>query len=92
MLDEKYTALYDGYKREYAEVLYRWRLLDARAQVLKHLSVPPFDTHKGVELQCHCQICDKISRGPQCANCKRLSFQCVICHISVRGTCLFVAV
>ncbi|XP_014479505.1 PREDICTED: WD repeat-containing protein 59 isoform X2 [Dinoponera quadriceps] len=85
LLDEKYTALYDGYKKAYAEVLHRWRLLDARAQVLKHLSAPPFDTHKGVELQCQCQICDKISRGPQCANCKRLSFQCVICHIAVRG-------
>ncbi|KAG7207480.1 hypothetical protein KM043_009113 [Ampulex compressa] len=85
LLDEKYTALYDGYKKAYAEVLHRWNLLDARAQVLKHVSTTPLDTHKGVEFQSECQTCGKVSRGPQCLNCKRLALQCVICHISVRG-------
>ncbi|GLG98684.1 GATOR complex protein WDR59 [Gryllus bimaculatus] len=32
MLDEKNTFLYDSYKKAYAEILYRWNLLDARAQ------------------------------------------------------------
>ncbi|XP_017879158.1 GATOR complex protein WDR59 isoform X2 [Ceratina calcarata] len=92
LLDEKYTALYDGYKKAYAEVLHRWRLLDARAQVLKHVSTTPLDTHKGVEFQSECQLCGKQSRGPQCINCKRLALECVICHISVRGPsnfCIF---
>ncbi|XP_076648248.1 WD repeat domain 59 isoform X1 [Halictus rubicundus] len=92
LLDEKYTTLYDGYKKAYAEVLHRWRLLDARAQVLKHVSTTPLDTHKGVEFQSECQLCSKVSRGPQCVNCKRLALECVICHISVRGPsnfCIF---
>ncbi|XP_076671649.1 WD repeat domain 59 isoform X3 [Andrena cerasifolii] len=92
LLDEKYTTLYDGYKKAYAEVLHRWRLLDARAQVLKHVSTTHLDTHKGVEFQSECQICTKVSRGPQCISCKRLALECVICHISVRGPsnfCIF---
>lgn len=85
LLDEKNILLYDNYKKTYAEVLHRWQLLDARAQVLKHVSSTHFDTHKDVEFQSECHLCKKTSRGPQCASCKRLAFQCVICHISVRG-------
>ncbi|KAH0953331.1 hypothetical protein HN011_003128 [Eciton burchellii] len=93
LFDEKYTVLYDGYKKAYAEALHRWELLDDRAQVLKHLSTSLCDVQKGVvELQCECRICGKISRSPQCANCKGLSFQCVVCHITVKGpsnSCIF---
>lgn len=71
-------------------MLHRWRLLDARAQVLKHVSTTPLDTHKGVEFQSECQLCGKVSRGPQCMNCKRLALECVICHISVRGKFNFI--
>lgn len=85
VLNETNTVLYDNYKKAYAEVLHRWRLLDGRAQVLKHVSGVHPDTHKDVEFQSECQICMKTSRGPQCSNCKRLTFQCVICNISVRG-------
>ncbi|XP_008215215.1 GATOR complex protein WDR59 isoform X1 [Nasonia vitripennis] len=85
LLDEKNTALYDAYKKAYAEVLHRWRLLDARAQVLKHVSTTSFDTHKSIEFQSECLTCNKSSKGPQCSLCKRLTFQCVVCHISVRG-------
>ncbi|XP_076242534.1 WD repeat domain 59 isoform X2 [Calliopsis andreniformis] len=92
LLDEKHTTLYDGYKKAYAEVLHRWRLLDARAQVLKHVSTTPLDTHRGVEFQSECQMCCKVNKGPQCTSCKRLALECVICHISVRGPsnfCIF---
>jgi hypothetical protein len=33
MLDEKNSHLYDTYKKAYSEILHRWNLLDARAQV-----------------------------------------------------------
>ncbi|XP_020283818.1 WD repeat-containing protein 59 isoform X2 [Pseudomyrmex gracilis] len=92
LLDEKYTAVYDGYKKAYAEALHRWELLDARAQVLKHLSASPFDVQKSADLQCECRSCGKISQGPQCSNCKGLSFQCIVCHVTVRGasnSCMF---
>ncbi|XP_015109430.1 GATOR complex protein WDR59 isoform X1 [Diachasma alloeum] len=92
LLDEKNTLLYDCYKKAYAEVLHRWRLLDARAQVLKHVSLSHIDTNKDVEFQSECHLCTKTSRGPQCSHCKRLTFQCVICHISVRGPSNFCTV
>ncbi|XP_058792882.1 GATOR complex protein WDR59 isoform X2 [Phymastichus coffea] len=85
LLDEKNTALYDTYKKAYAEVLHRWRLLDARAQVLKHVNSTSFDNHKSIEFQSECHACNKSSKGPQCSTCKRLTFQCAVCHISVRG-------
>ncbi|KAJ1524264.1 hypothetical protein ONE63_010778 [Megalurothrips usitatus] len=84
MLDEKKTCLYDEYKRVYADVLHRWGLLDARAQVMKYMSSGP-EVHRGVEFVAECQHCCVTSSRASCVDCKRLSLQCVICHISVRG-------
>ncbi|XP_053594553.1 GATOR complex protein WDR59 isoform X1 [Microplitis demolitor] len=89
LLDENNTLLYDRYKKVYAEVLHRWRLLDGRAQILKHVSVAHIDSQKDVKIQNECHLCMHTNRGPQCTGCKRLSFQCIICHISVRGHSTF---
>lgn len=35
---------------------------------------------------CHCRT---QARGTQCAICKRLTFQCAICHVAVRGSSNF---
>ncbi|XP_067001039.2 GATOR2 complex protein WDR59 [Anabrus simplex] len=88
MLDEKNTVLYDSFKKAYAEILYRWHLFDARAQVLKYLSIVP-DAHRGVEFFTECQYCSKQVRGASCLYCKRLSLQCAICHVSVKGSSNF---
>ncbi|KAJ8687709.1 hypothetical protein QAD02_023503 [Eretmocerus hayati] len=85
LLDGKNTSLYDVYKKAYAEILHRWRLLDVRAQVLKHVSSVSCDVQKSIEFQSECLSCNKSCKGPQCSTCKRLVFQCVICHISIRG-------
>ncbi|KAJ9579708.1 hypothetical protein L9F63_004634, partial [Diploptera punctata] len=84
ILDDKNTLLYDIYKKAYAEVLHRWNLLDARAQVLKYMSTPG-EPHRGVEFCTECQYCNKQIRGPSCVYCKRLALQCCICHVSVKG-------
>lgn len=89
LFDNKNAVLYDAYKKAYAQVLHRWRLLDTRAQVLKHVTVSAFDLNKNIEFQNKCFSCNKSSTGPQCSTCKQLTFQCVICHISVRGPCNF---
>ncbi|XP_034236039.1 GATOR complex protein WDR59 isoform X2 [Thrips palmi] len=89
MLDEKKTWLYDEYKRIYADVLHRWGLLGARAKVMKYMSATP-EVHRGVEFVTVC--CSGQNNSATCGECKRLSLQCVICHISVRGpsnVCLF---
>ncbi|XP_069692365.1 GATOR2 complex protein WDR59 isoform X2 [Periplaneta americana] len=84
ILQDKHSYLYDMYKKAYAEVLHRWNLLDARAQVLKYMSTTA-ESHRGVEFYTECPYCNKQVRGPSCLFCKRLAMQCSICHISVRG-------
>ncbi|XP_059471344.1 GATOR complex protein WDR59 isoform X2 [Neocloeon triangulifer] len=88
MLDEKNSELHDCFKRVYAEILYRWELLEARAQVLKYVSTN-IEVHKGVEFLTDCLHCSKPAQGPSCIFCKRLALQCAICHVSVRGSANF---
>ncbi|KAL1124371.1 hypothetical protein AAG570_001000 [Ranatra chinensis] len=76
--------LYEQYKLSYAEILHRWRLLDARAQVMKYVMYS-HEPHRGVELVTECPTCKKSCREPQCSNCKKLTFQCIICHTSIKG-------
>ncbi|GFG32156.1 hypothetical protein Cfor_09334, partial [Coptotermes formosanus] len=84
MLDEKNSHLYDTYKKAYSEILHRWNLLDARAQVLKYMSTPA-EVHRGVEFYSECQNCNNKVRGASCLMCKRLVLQCSVCNLSVRG-------
>ncbi|XP_014231934.1 GATOR complex protein WDR59 isoform X1 [Trichogramma pretiosum] len=87
-MDEKNTPLYNAYKKAYAGILWRWRLLDSRAQVLKQLSRIPYDVERErtVGFLSGCMNCQKASNGPQCLSCKRFILKCSICHISVRGS------
>lgn len=39
VLGDKNTAVYDSYKKMYAEILYRWNLLYARSEVNTNLSL-----------------------------------------------------
>ncbi|GLV45719.1 WD repeat domain 59 [Carabus blaptoides fortunei] len=78
----------DNYKLAYAEVLDRWNLLYARAEILKYMSTEQ-DPHKGVEFLTDCQHCDRPVRGAHCSYCKLLSLRCVLCHVSVRGSANF---
>ncbi|XP_077376566.1 GATOR2 complex protein WDR59 isoform X2 [Festucalex cinctus] len=88
LLDPTNTPQFDDFKKCYAEILYRWDLRDKRADVLKFASCAP-EPHQGVELCVLCCHCGSPSRGTQCAACKRLSFQCVVCHVAVRGSSHF---
>ncbi|XP_025832716.1 GATOR complex protein WDR59 isoform X2 [Agrilus planipennis] len=79
---------FEYYKLAYAEMLHRWGLLYNRAEVLKFLCTPA-EAHKGVEFLIDCQHCLKPVKNNACPNCKKLAFNCVICHISVRGSSNF---
>lgn len=46
---------------------------------------PPLPTEFGLYC-CHCR---SQARGTQCPSCKRLTFQCAICHVAVRGSSNF---
>uniref|UniRef100_A0A0V0G8I0 Putative conserved wd40 repeat-containing protein n=1 Tax=Triatoma dimidiata TaxID=72491 RepID=A0A0V0G8I0_TRIDM len=76
--------LYDEYKRAYAEILHRWHLLDARAQVMKYVPCNS-EVHQGIELEAECPYCKQIISEPYCINCKYPMLLCIVCHTAVRG-------
>jgi len=88
LLDPKFNYLCDNYRRCYADILYRWGLLEARCLVLKYLTVP-HEPHRGVEFVSECNPCRQTVRGPQCMSCKRLCMHCSICRIVVKGSASF---
>uniref|UniRef100_A0A3B3CSG5 WD repeat domain 59 n=1 Tax=Oryzias melastigma TaxID=30732 RepID=A0A3B3CSG5_ORYME len=88
LLDPANMPQFDDFKKCYGEILYRWGLRDKRADVLKFASCPP-EPHKGIEFGVYCCHCRSQARGTQCAVCKRLTFQCAVCHVAVRGSSNF---
>ncbi|XP_074522971.1 GATOR2 complex protein WDR59 isoform X1 [Halichoeres trimaculatus] len=88
LLDPANMLQFDDFKKCYGEILYRWGLRDKRADVLKFASCPP-EPHRGIEFGVFCCHCRHPARGTQCAVCKRLAFQCAICHVAVRGSSNF---
>uniref|UniRef100_A0A8C9SH36 WD repeat domain 59 n=1 Tax=Scleropages formosus TaxID=113540 RepID=A0A8C9SH36_SCLFO len=88
LLDPAKVMQFDDFKKCYGEILYRWGLREKRAEVLKFSSCPP-EPHKGIEFGLYCCYCRSEVRGTQCAVCKRLTFQCAICHVAVRGSSNF---
>ncbi|XP_031164379.1 GATOR complex protein WDR59 isoform X2 [Sander lucioperca] len=88
LLDPANTLQFDDFKKSYGEILHRWGLREKRADVLKFASCPP-EPHKGIEFGVYCCYCRSQARGTQCAVCKRLTFQCAICHVAVRGSSNF---
>jgi hypothetical protein len=79
------VSLYEYFKLSYAEILHRWGLLYSRAEVLKYMCGPP-ESHKGVEFLTDCKNCLKPAKHCTCSNCKKFSLNCIICHVSVRGS------
>uniref|UniRef100_A0A667XS06 WD repeat domain 59 n=1 Tax=Myripristis murdjan TaxID=586833 RepID=A0A667XS06_9TELE len=88
LLDPANILQFDDFKKCYGEILHRWGLREKRADVLKFASCPP-EPHKGIEFGLYCCHCHSQARGTQCAVCKRLTFQCAICHVAVRGSSNF---
>ncbi|KAJ3593385.1 hypothetical protein NHX12_005720 [Muraenolepis orangiensis] len=76
LLDPANTLQFDDFKKCYGEILHRWGLKEKRADVLKFASCPLNPTRES-------------ARGTQCVACKRLTFQCAVCHVAVRGSSNF---
>lgn len=79
----------ENYIRLYAEILYRWNLLEQRAKVLKFTSVVTVSRQYGVKMLCACGCCGHISSSVTCCVCSRYSVTCVICRVPVRGMAVF---
>ncbi|XP_075212964.1 WD repeat domain 59 [Lycorma delicatula] len=88
-MDGSTSWLYDEYKRAYAEILHRWHLLDARAQIMKYISSNQ-ETHKGLEFRIECLSCEStVQQDAYCSTCKKPCLRCVVCHIPVKGSANF---
>jgi hypothetical protein len=94
MLDPKLQYQYDCYKQIYADILYRWQLMEKRALILKSLMPSNVNQsqlfHVGVDFVTECcnPLCEKqynTCRAPNCKYCYKPSLECAICRIPVRG-------
>ncbi|KAL1440020.1 hypothetical protein MTO96_009842 [Rhipicephalus appendiculatus] len=84
LLDPSKSAQYDEFKKKYAEILYKWKLYEQRACVLKCLSTSPPKV-KAVDFVTVCHYCKSDVRSVQCDECKKLTLHCIVCHLAVRG-------
>ena len=91
MLDPKLQYQYDSYKQIYADILYRWQLMEKRALILKCCLNVNSAPHQGIDFVTECTnpYCEKqynTCRSPNCNYCKKPTLLCAICRMPVRGS------
>ncbi|XP_072051931.1 GATOR2 complex protein WDR59-like [Amphiura filiformis] len=91
LLDPNLSHQFDAFKRHYAEILYRWKLLRARAEILNYVSMKSLNQSEIVfsDFGVYCQKCSKQVYTVKCDGCRSFSFQCAICHVAVKGSSSF---
>ncbi|KAI8641629.1 hypothetical protein BD408DRAFT_444202 [Parasitella parasitica] len=92
LMDTKGMAQRDLLRLNYADMLYRWNLLDQRAEVLRFLNHQPFPADKEVastNIQVSCYACgtELSSNDKYCIQCRKVRklIRCCFCHILVKG-------
>lgn len=92
LMDTKGMAQRDVLRLSYADMLYRWNLLDQRAEVLRFLNHQPFPADKEVastNIQVSCYACgtELSSNDKYCTQCRKVRklIRCCFCHILVKG-------
>ncbi|KAI9244456.1 hypothetical protein BDA99DRAFT_529033, partial [Phascolomyces articulosus] len=94
LLDPNDGAQHDVLRLNYADMLYRWGLLEKRAEILKFLSQPPLypvlERTSCLEIEIdRCYICgSEIGlKSRACVTCGKLRKQirCSVCHVLVKG-------
>jgi len=84
LLEPNSDDIYNQYRVAYSELLYRWGLLDKRAEILKFVHIPT-PLHKGIVFGVVCDRCGRQLQDYFCKFCRIYAFKCAICHISVKG-------
>ena len=85
ILGDSNRSFYDCLKRAYADILYCFKLLPSRAQVLKFISTP-MPHSSTVEFMAECSQCRKTVKGAFCAHCKKFLMHCAFCTLPIRGS------
>ncbi|KAK4512335.1 Nuclear control of ATPase protein 2 [Mucor velutinosus] len=92
LMDTKGMAQRDVLRLAYADMLYRWHLLDQRAEVLRFLNHQPFPADKEVassNIRVSCYACgtELSSNDKYCIQCRKVRklIRCCFCHILVKG-------
>ena len=84
ILDPAMTAQYDYYKKIYADIFYRWKLIENRALILKTVQSEKEDYSFIAPFQADC--CGQLCTELVCGQCQRISLRCIICSLPVRGS------
>ncbi|KAG0188233.1 hypothetical protein DFQ28_005191 [Apophysomyces sp. BC1034] len=94
LLEPKDAAQRDVLRLVYADMLYRWGLLEQRAEVLKYNTkqvFPAVEKHMQVQIRCYVCNAEIANRDNICYTCRKLrrQIQCSICHVLVKGAVNF---
>ncbi|KAF6022653.1 hypothetical protein EB796_019040 [Bugula neritina] len=86
ILNPKHHFLYNFYKTTYADLLYRWRMLNEREILMKTMT--PDDDYTSNAIAIRCNTCHAETNKSWCHTCSpnnKPALQCALCRSSVRG-------
>jgi len=86
LLDPDMNDRFEALKQAYADILYRWGMLNERAIVLKY-SHRPAERYRGMEFVVQCKSCGADCRSPICTDCRTYAISCSVCQMAVKGLC-----
>jgi len=85
MLDPKLAPFYNMIIETYADLLYRWKMIQKRTEVVKQISELKHMDKYISNISLLCPVCGKVLRGPTCTNCRSLTLTCSVCRTPYRG-------
>eukprot|EP00088_Acartia_fossae_P050994 TRINITY_DN5725_c0_g1_i10.p1 TRINITY_DN5725_c0_g1~~TRINITY_DN5725_c0_g1_i10.p1 ORF type:complete len:1003 (-),score=271.71 TRINITY_DN5725_c0_g1_i10:834-3842(-) len=85
LLDPKLNASYNNIVEFYGDLLYRWKLMEKRTEVMKQTSGMRQRDLYTSNITFFCPTCGKVMRGPWCSQCRALPLTCCVCRAPCRG-------
>ncbi|XP_059167950.1 GATOR complex protein WDR59-like isoform X2 [Physella acuta] len=84
MLAPELRQHYEHIKKTYANILFKWGLLNERALILKHTNSIDAE-QKVIEFPVSCWNCHEDVKGAQCTHCSYTALRCAVCNLGVRA-------
>jgi len=86
MVKPSNNQLHDTYILTYANLLYKWKMFTARAELLKCLSNNEHSHLSAAKLSTICNSCGQNVSGPRCVYCHQPFIRCSICRLPCSGS------